>query len=121
MTEQHPITPPPSLVQQWMDLPLSEEECLVVAAQWGADQELEACCKWLRTGPYGASIACHAKQMISDLRDARRAQIKPDLKNQALEALYRNMDSIEGIDYHTILLALECMPEDLPPLPDHDT
>lgn len=121
MTEQHPITPPPSVVQQWMDLPLSEEECLVVAAQWGADQELEACCEWLRTGPYGASIACYEEPMISDLRAARRAQIKLNLKEQALKTLCRICHSIEYEDYHTILLALESMPEDLPPLPDHDT
>jgi len=117
MTEQHPITPPPSVVQQWMDLPLSEEECLKVAAQWGADQELEACCKWLRTGPYGASIACYEEQMISDLRAARRAQIKLSLKEQALKTLYRNHHNIEYEDYSTILSALESMPEDLPPLP----
>jgi len=121
MTEQHPITPPPSVVQQWMDLPLSEEESLVVAAQWGADQELEACCEWLRAGPYGASIACCEEPLISDLRIARRTQIKTDLKNQALKSLHRNLDLIECKDYHTILLALESMPEDLPPLPDHDT
>ena len=121
MTKQHPITPPPSVVQQWMDLPLSEEECLEIAAQWGADQELEACCKWLGTGPYGASIAFHYTKIISDFRAARRPEIEPNLKNQALEALYRNLDLINGKDYHTILLALECMPEDLPPLPDHDT
>ena len=45
---QHPITPPPGLVQQWAQLPLSVEEILVVAAQWGADQELEACLDQLR-------------------------------------------------------------------------
>jgi hypothetical protein len=41
-------------------------------ARWGADQELEACIHWLITGPYGASIACNADHMISDLRAARR-------------------------------------------------
>jgi len=57
MTEQHRITPPPELVQQWeeewhhshfkhgnVDLsPYLAER----AAQWGADQELEACCEWV--------------------------------------------------------------------------
>jgi hypothetical protein len=51
MTEQHPITPPPELVQQWDDdwyrnkvkhIEL-EEYIIACAAQWGADQELEAC------------------------------------------------------------------------------
>ena len=49
MTDQHPITPPPELVEQWMDLPIPLEEILDVAYAAGADQELEACCEWLRT------------------------------------------------------------------------
>ena len=56
MTQQHPITPPPELVRQWLleyyggDLgEVSPEEMYVArcAAQWGADQELEACCNAL--------------------------------------------------------------------------
>jgi hypothetical protein len=31
-----PITPPPELVQQWIDLPLSEEERLIAAYRAGA-------------------------------------------------------------------------------------
>ena len=54
--ENHPITPPPELVRQWLleyyggDLgEVSPEEMYVArcAAQWGADQELEACCNAL--------------------------------------------------------------------------
>ena len=59
MTEQHPITPPPELVKQWLSEPeygapgrvtlhtISEKrlfQLLTRAAQWGADQELDACC-----------------------------------------------------------------------------
>jgi hypothetical protein len=49
MTQQHPITPPPELVQQWINEEdgLSAEHIATRAAQWGADQELEACCDWL--------------------------------------------------------------------------
>ncbi len=58
MTQQHPITPPPSeLVLQWIgeffgctaggELSDSERFLTTRAAQWGADQELEACCEWL--------------------------------------------------------------------------
>ena len=57
MTQQHPITPPPSeLVLQWIgeffgctaggELSDSERFLTTRAAQWGADQELEACCEW---------------------------------------------------------------------------
>ena len=46
MTTPNPITPPPELVQQWVDqlLPQGSMKAFTVAAQWGADQELEACC-----------------------------------------------------------------------------
>ena len=54
----HPITPPPELVQQWVAeiwhegtpvrVALSDEHIATRAAQWGADQELEACCEWLK-------------------------------------------------------------------------
>jgi hypothetical protein len=55
MTEHSPITPPPELVQQWMNeicddpngnpqFVSSDDRALAArAAQWGADQELEAC------------------------------------------------------------------------------
>ena len=41
------ITPPPELVQQWMEL--SQALAIAAAFQAGADQELEACCEWLDT------------------------------------------------------------------------
>jgi hypothetical protein len=56
MTQEHPITPPPELVQQWVDTyfggRISQSnfhvDLATRAAQWGADQELEACCEWLQ-------------------------------------------------------------------------
>jgi hypothetical protein len=56
MTQQHPITPQPELVQQWVDTyfggRISQSnfhvDLATQAAQWGADQELEACCKWFQ-------------------------------------------------------------------------
>lgn len=56
MTDQHPITPPPELVQQWLNQlwgcpgPEPTTDDLFIATQaaaWGADMELEACCKSL--------------------------------------------------------------------------
>jgi len=50
MTDQHhPITPPPELVEQWIekirvDQFWDAEELARLASQYGADQELEACC-----------------------------------------------------------------------------
>ena len=63
MTNQHPITPPPELVSEWTrnrGYSCSSElwdYLATQAAQWGADQELEACCEWLVAGlrtPYVA-------------------------------------------------------------------
>ena len=54
MTDQHPITPPPELVQEWARYQGFESpevlwrQIATEAARWGADQELEACCEWLR-------------------------------------------------------------------------
>ena len=87
MTTQHPVTPPPELALQWINEYLNEHpeglnvEVLVVsAAQWGSDQELEACCEWL---DYNCpSVGAH------HLRADRRPK-PPSLKAQALTALTR--------------------------------
>jgi lysophospholipase L1-like esterase len=84
MTDQHPITPPPELALQWINEYLNEHpegvdvEVLVVsAAQWGADQELEACVKLLELSD---------KNARDFLYSARRPK-PPSLKEQALEML----------------------------------
>jgi hypothetical protein len=87
MTQQHPVTPPPELVQQWINEADGghdprwqdyEQDIATRAAQWGADQELEACCEWLHARIGGI--------YPSDLRAARRPK-PPSLKEQALDAL----------------------------------
>ncbi|ADF42421.1 hypothetical protein S-CBS2_gp065 [Synechococcus phage S-CBS2] len=85
MTQQHPTTPPPELVQQWIEEgpPLSQPKHVAHfiadrAAQWGADQELEACCEWIpKATPWDAE----------QLRAARRPK-PPSLKEKLTEALY---------------------------------
>jgi len=86
----HPITPPPELVQQWLNaappLGLGREKWITTeAARWGADQELEACCEWLGDAPvvYNDNGDLHPG---SYLRDARRPK-PPSLKEQALKIL----------------------------------
>ena len=76
MTNEHPITPPPELVHQWVDMlsSRSDQAVFTMAAQWGADQELEACCEWIpKKTPWDAE----------QLRAARRPR-PPSLKEQAL-------------------------------------
>jgi hypothetical protein len=89
MTDQHSITPSPKLVQQWLTEGHHQNYCsayeyaIAKAAQWGADQELEACCEWLCTLESNAAVNTDRR-----LRIARRP--KPSsLKEQALEELHR--------------------------------
>jgi hypothetical protein len=85
---EHPITPPPELVQQWeeqwCDMPVIRPSInsymAAQAAQWGADMELEACCEWLYMNGYNHVISAR-------LRDARRPE-PPSLKEQAFDALH---------------------------------
>jgi hypothetical protein len=90
----HPITPPPELVEQWVcdyyghpirgELAGVENAIASRAAQWGADQELEACCEWFQVRINEGWNACH----LEDLRTARRPK-PPSLKEQALESVKR--------------------------------
>ena len=107
----HPITPPPELVNQWdeegteMFRPEYQIHLTTRAAQWGADQELEACCDWMSE----CTVVCP-----SDLRAARRP--KPlSLKEKALLQLdVLNTDlSMHGLgwDLSQIRRALEQLPD----------
>jgi hypothetical protein len=78
MTNQHPITPPPELLDQWC-MENNWRDIAIQAAQWGADQELEACCEWLECN-------YNYPQVNHPLRAARRPK-PPSLKEQALESL----------------------------------
>jgi hypothetical protein len=111
----HPITPPPELRQLWAQQaqridPLDPVQWMQYvsekAAQWGADQELEACCAWLKEWQEDK----HAGG-IENLRAARRPK-QPSLKEQALDAL-QNMDHMNQFpnedDFKTIRRALEAL------------
>ena len=91
--QQHPITPPPGLRQLWAQQaqrmnprdPIAWQEHIAdQAAQWGADKELDANCKWLAVESIEAS---------QDLRAARRPK-PPSQKEQALEAISRLCASV---------------------------
>jgi hypothetical protein len=55
------------------------------AAQWGADQELEACCEEMKSIPSPLGIP-FGEMASNALRNARRPT-PPSLKEQALQAL----------------------------------
>ena len=120
MTNQsHLITPPFELMNQWYKKACKDpynggkfimapvlKEFATTAAQWGADQELEACCEWLgRYTDDHIAIYC--------FRNDRRPK-PPSLKEEALEAARRfyanghegRTDEELTDDFHTIRRAL---------------
>ena len=109
MTEQHPITPSPELVQQWQEdwyrskVKHTEYESFIAnrAAQWGADQELEACCEYMQHEDFHG--------FAKELRAASRPK-PPSLKEQALallNAVEVSDDGCSSWDFDTIRRALE--------------
>jgi hypothetical protein len=80
VVDRHPAIPPSDLLKKWEDKWFDEEEhpdvLLIQAFQAGADQELEACCEWLKADP----------ELVDEIRATRRPK-PPSLKEQALEAL----------------------------------
>jgi hypothetical protein len=115
MTQQHPITPPPELARQWSIEAEQNHQPTVAyslvtalatrAAQWGADQELEACCEWLRKELYA---------LAADGICAARRPKPPSLKDQARSELIDayNAGQIDDSTYDTIRRALEALPDE---------
>ena len=112
----HPITLPPELVEEWFNnSPIDRGLTLATqAAQWGADQQLEACCEWLR-GEYDWGLAA-ALRLDAELRPD-----PPSLKEQALKGFddisQFALGELEGTSYYeeykkiadTVLKALESL------------
>jgi hypothetical protein len=124
MTNQHPITPPPGLVQEWIDEPqyMTEDqlgkrmymislhevkfrEIISKASQYGADQELEACVEWLEQNQGRWEIP-------ASLRAARRPK-PPSLKERALALVEQHEEGWRPSpkDWDTIRRALEALPD----------
>jgi hypothetical protein len=81
MTQQHPIAPPPELVQKWEEQFEAGRSLYAMFEdiyRAGADQELEALLVWLRVKGFD--------NLASDLLSARRPK-PPSLKYQALKSL----------------------------------
>ncbi len=116
MTQEHPITPPPELAQQWMTefygTPIAPGEASTYlanrTAQWAADQELEACCEVL-----ARELICDGKHVATDLRMIRRPK-PPSLKEQALLAI-----DTAVADYRIAADVANIVRRALEQLPDH--
>ena len=113
MTDQHPITPPPELVEKWHDAWIDakvKHDGLIdflaaQAAQWGADQELEA--------TLGLMATLNIRG-VDYVRNARRSARAPSLKEQALTALHAVATGVNDTreqhqDLDTIRQALEAL------------
>ena len=102
-----PITPPPKMVGDWLTeaadlsllVPANLDYLAARAARWGADQELEACVKWIEDCGYHPSVP-------EDFRAARRPK-PPSLKEQALALVNSNKPYLDDTAMDTIRKALE--------------
>jgi hypothetical protein len=114
---KHPIQLPDSLINKWLeDTDTSLSVQFQEAAEWGSDQELEACCQSLYNR--FASPVHQAQFLAQELRDwllAARRPNPPSLKEQALLQLDTlNADLAmhgRGCDLSQIRRALEALPE----------
>ena len=116
MTDQqhHPIAPSLELVQHWTDeiyggpgvVVASDDICLAkLAAQWGADQELEATL---------AEVSFLNSRALADrVRAARRpkTQMLTSIALQMLDTIERDAHYLPEIT-DTIRRALEALPDD---------
>jgi hypothetical protein len=118
MMKTNPITPPRELVREWYgseDCPdganaLANYLC-TQSAQWGADQELEACTEWVRERKFDGDGEVWS--WATSLRAARRPK-PPSLRKQAYDALdtyiYGELDPKDKErTYNTIRRALESL------------
>ncbi len=117
MTDQPITSPPPELVQQWMNEARHQDYCNVSehvatrAAQWGADQELEACL---------CEVSFLNSSALADRVRSKRRPKPKSLKQQALQELDKvdmlwdttefSQETLNSLD--TIRKALEALPND---------
>lgn len=107
MTHKNMFTPTSELMQEWLakwrdkraTVPY-DEFFAAQAAQWGADQELEACCEW---------ISMHTTSDANRLHTARRPK-QQSLKEQALtliDKIQANKEMWQTNDLDVVRQALE--------------
>jgi hypothetical protein len=112
MTEHSPITPPLELIRKWQREANHNEpifpQVAAMAAQWGADQELEACCEWLESEPDPGHVDL-LRSCATALRAVRRPKPK-SLKEQALIAL--DDAGLDAAHENILRRALEALPDD---------
>ena len=119
--QQHPITPPPELIEDWIEIakpepwkrPPDPNVLCTLAAQWGADRQLEADAQWLDQNSLDAphlTITPTGKGLVEAMRSKA-----PSLKEQALEDLESLIADLAnhgmGFKATNILRALKALPD----------
>jgi len=123
---QKPLEPPLELVQRWGNSSQAwfeesndhwdyEQHIANLAAKWGADQELTACCDFALTAKV-CGTQFQRQMLVRQLKERRRP-VEESIKEKAFDALYTiavgdkearwNFKEIE-----TIRQALELLPND---------
>ena len=98
----HPVKVPAELAGQWHEDARNQlaPYCVYItnrAAQWGADQELEACCEWLEARGF-------SRVDVDYLRSAR-CRKPPTLAKRALD----QYDRIEDVLRHHNVIPAGCI------------
>ena len=79
MTKEHPVVPPTYLLEDWAEQHYlqakSIRRLLIEAAQWGADTELEECCKQFESNSV-CGTKFQRRSSVRDLRNKRRPEPK---------------------------------------------
>ncbi len=80
MTKEHPVVPPTNLLQEWFEQywNLGDKhirKLLIEAAQWGADEELNCCCKLIEPDPC-CGTKHQRRTLVSKLIERRRPKPK---------------------------------------------
>lgn len=79
MSKEHPVVPPANLLTIWNDKfitgSVTFRDILIKAAQWGADTELEECCKLFESNSV-CGTKFQRRSSVRDLRNKRRPEPK---------------------------------------------
>ena len=132
MTQEHPITPPPELVEKWRKEPeytdcnqlvtmvtMTTDRLMQLcekSAQYGADQELEACCEWFENWVVNDSYSKPLRSILFQHFFADRRPKSPSLKGKAVSALNQLSGHVKDIDQ--VRRALEQLPANALPTPE---
>ena len=109
MTQEHPITPPPELVQEWIneEQGVFAEHIATQAARWGADRQLELCERYWMTHGISPEGVVAMRYALRPLPLSSKEQALADLDLLQTDATNHGL----GFDASAIRRALESLPD----------